>query len=240
MANALSPEALSAEVARLTDADELEKMVELVEVAAPTLADPALANRLRVRAALACIDGLGDSARAAKLAEEVVLEDPTNDEALHALRDAYGALGKFPELREVYQRQLDLSNDVDERKELLIKLAELEGPVMGNLEAAEQRWWRLLELDPNHARALASLEAIELGLGKWEMLATILQREIDLAPMPADAVALYSRLAELYRGQLGNRALAAQCYRNALDFCGAPALASKRPELEALIAQLEG
>ena len=110
---------------------------------------------------------------------------------------------------------------------------------MGDLESAERRWRQLLELNPNHRRALSALEILETGLGRWEALAAIPQQQIDLANTPAEAVELQVRLAELYRGPLGKRDLAAQCYRNALDFCG-PALVAKRRELEALLALLEG
>jgi tetratricopeptide (TPR) repeat protein len=234
----LTNEALAAVVTRLTVAEQLEPMVTLVEQHTPTLTDGELANRLRLRAALACIDGLGDYARAAKLLEAAVVADPTSDEALTALRDAYACMGNWTGLRDVRLRQLDLATDVEERVALLTELADLDANSLQDFPSAAERYQRVLELDPTNRRALEALEALYRALAQWDRLVVVLQRRVELEPTAAECVAVYGMIAEVYRGPLADNAAAAQAYRVAIERCGDdPALARQRQAMQQAMQQ---
>jgi tetratricopeptide (TPR) repeat protein len=241
MSPELSPDALMAEVARLAASEQLEPMVNLVEQAVPTLTDPALALRLRLRAALACLDGLGDSARASRLLEDALCLDPTSDEALAILGDVYAAQGNWTGLREVRERQLALSASPPEQVALLIQLADLDAGPLQDLARAAERYQRVLELDPHHRRAIEALDSLCMALGAWDRLLVILQLQSELATTPAEAVTALTRMGEVRQLRLGDPAGAAESYRQALARCGeAPALAAQRQALQQTLESLGG
>ncbi len=176
----------------------------------------------------------GDLGAAVGALEHLLAVDAGDLDALTVLEGAYVAAGRWHEALGVMRRRYDQLSDPDAQREVLARIAETHREKLGDAEAAVNTWREALGRDPTDTEALAALDALLEGLGRWQELAENLNVQLGLAGTPEAEDALRLRLASVYASHLDDRPSAIALYEEVLtrDIHNDEAVAA----LEAMIA----
>jgi tetratricopeptide (TPR) repeat protein len=126
-------------------------------------------------------------------------------DALELMDHALVRLGFHDDLREVLQRRVEVETEDRDRVELLRRLASLYEDILGNVEAAEQTWRKLLEVEPSDPEALQRLSRTYAASGSTTPLIEMLERRIDASNDADERRTLRMQLADIHRDSAGNR-----------------------------------
>ncbi len=144
-------------------------------------------------------DQLGDGLQARVCFERAVKEHPSNPDALGALASLEAAQGRADEARELYERQLEVSDTPASKAVVLTNLARVlfENPELIN--EAEARLDQALELDPGHLPAVITMADIYYREQQWSKAERRLNEALRrLRGQPEQTARLYHRLGEVY------------------------------------------
>jgi len=144
-------------------------------------------------------DQLSDGLQARVCFERAVKEHPSNAEALGALASLEAAEGRTDEARELYERQLEVSETPAAKAVVLTNLARVlfENPEL--LNEAEARLDQALELDPGHLPAVITMADIYYREQQWSKAERRLNEALRrLRGQPEQTARLYHRLGEVY------------------------------------------
>ncbi|PIE17900.1 MAG: hypothetical protein CSA65_07020 [Proteobacteria bacterium] len=154
--------------------------------------------------------------------------DPNNLEALSHLETLYERAKDWEQLADVCQRQVELTDDIEHKKQTLQKLGVLYSDKAVDDEKAIEAWRALLELDSTHRRAQDSLKKLYLAArayqeleefyasqGKYDEFIRVLERQVD-SEEPERRLELYFKIAELWQVQLEKPDRAARAYEKVL------------------------
>ena len=151
--------------------------------------------------------------------QQVLELQPGDPDAQADLERLLEAGEKWYELVDVLVRHADAShklNKLDEEIMLLLRAAEIwEGKVQAP-EQAKKLLERVLELDPNHVRALMSLARIYESQHDWARCKATLEKAVRLAKTNAEMAELYYRLGRMEAERQGDAA-AEPYYERALQ-----------------------
>ncbi len=203
----------------LADSDgDHGKRVELAEARLRiTDGKPERAGLLQ-RIAETCERDLRDRKRALAALTRAVAETP-EDGALADEAERLGAAsGKLPEVAEAYDRVLDAGVPTDVSKELGLRAARLYDQ-LGDDARAEHRYLGVLDLDGDHAEALAALERIYRRRPLAEVagkLAEVLDHRADLELDPAEKKKLLAEVARIQVTALGDEQGAVRAWQKVL------------------------
>ncbi|MBX7194581.1 MAG: hypothetical protein K1X94_21170, partial [Sandaracinaceae bacterium] len=132
--------------------------------------------------------------------------DPTNAEALPALRELFRSSQKWNALVEILKSEVDAlpADAVDAKIE---KLREMVGIYHDQLKLdvmAVNTWSAILALRPSDREALDSLASTYEGMGRWNDLIQVLTKKAEASEDPTEQVALYMRIAKLWIDRFAN------------------------------------
>lgn len=188
---------------------------------------------LLLRAAAAAAEA-SDLAKASALYEELRKRDPADREAWEPLVQLHARAGRISELTHVLGETVVLIDDVDERAELRLMLADL------YLASEPQRAQAILEEAfedaPAHPRTGELLSDVHRKRGDAESLARVLERRLDAAKDVGDGeriAAISVELGALLEAR-GDDVMAVQVYQAVLDW-----KADSRDALQALVRLAE-
>lgn len=193
----------------------------------------------RIRRALASLyrSRLGNLEGAADQWRKILEVSPDDRMAFLELEELLRQLGDHSGILELARRQLAISDDLTERRELFRKMGRIQEEVQRDDDAALASYRRLLELVPNDRDALRHLDGLFERSERWPELATLLDQEARYAGEDGDAQGCANflcRLGKLREGPLNDVAAAIETYRAALG------VASGHPEtVERLDALLQ-
>ncbi len=145
---------------------------------------PLLSQVELVRALTALQEGPGDPARAADL-EAVVAPSGDWREAIDAFADT---------ARDV--------EDIAIKKQLLFRCARIHADELSDLEAAEQSYRAVLELDPSDAQAHTALEELHRESANYEALIGLLLDRLEKETSAEARASILREVATLYEEQL--------------------------------------
>ncbi|MBK9070579.1 MAG: tetratricopeptide repeat protein [Myxococcales bacterium] len=199
------PDALAA-VEQL--ADQTGRWAELAArldgVAAAT-DDVARRNLLYLRIGGVLRDKLGDGARAAAAYRNVLASEPRHVDALRALIGVYHQARQAQLEAETCLQLAPVLDDLDERRAMLIRAAELwMGLDQG--DAALAAWMAVLATDPYDVAALGQSARLLAQLGRHAEHAAMLRRAIDATSDDTARAALLEQLAAVWQAHLGDGA----------------------------------
>ncbi len=170
-----------------------------------------LATELRKQVAEINEKHLGLRAEAIAQWEQLMESHAQDPQILSALERLYREEGDFSSLVKVYRAQIELAEDLDQKKDLLFRTAACLSEGVEDVEGAIAEYHQILELDPHDRRALKLLDGLLVAGERYGDLAEVLERELSL--VPEDAVSdgaddvrqnLLLRIAELQLTRLGN------------------------------------
>ena len=187
----------------------LEFSIERAQLAESKLRDPALAMR-RWR--------------------EVLHLEPNSGQALSALERLAADRRDWPALVEVLEQRLERTEDVAARVQLLSRLGSIYSDTLNDQEKATRSFETLLELQPEHGRALRALRSQYFATRNWESLRRVYSQANEwaqLAETLGDAadieqsddvrIKLSLEAAAILEGQLGDSYRAFRHYERVLS-----------------------
>ena len=126
------------------------------------------------------------------------------------------------------------ATDLDERKALLVRLAQMHEEYLEDLEGAVGIYARLFREDPRDSTTWDTLGRLGRALQKWDRIAEVYRTTLDEIGVEDEASARLAVLAaQIHEERLQDRVAAAKLYRKALAY--APSDASVFGRLEAIL-----
>ncbi|MBI2393790.1 MAG: tetratricopeptide repeat protein, partial [Deltaproteobacteria bacterium] len=162
-----------------------------------------------------------------------VLEvDDVNQPAIRSLDRLFMQAERWADLAQVLAREADIGETPEEILEFKYRLGEVYERYLGDLDQAIGAYKEVLAVEPEHAKALARLEAIfatgqkqmEVGdileplyrqFDQWEKLVSVNEAQLRNLQDPAERLAMYYRLAELHEDKLADGAAALTAHTRA-------------------------
>ncbi|MBN8610184.1 MAG: hypothetical protein J0L92_06355, partial [Deltaproteobacteria bacterium] len=150
----------------------------------------------------------GASDKAVDAWKAVQRVDPTNAEALPALRELYRSSQKWNALVEILKAEVDAMGsgpeDVDAKIEKLREMVAIYRDQLKLDVMAVNTWSAILALRPSDRDALESLASTYEGMGRWNDLIQVLTKKAEATEDAGDQVALYMRVAKLWIDRFAN------------------------------------
>lgn len=159
------------------------------------------------RAAKLCREQVGDQDAAIPYLERVLARQPANEEAFSDLKEILMARERWSELESLYARAITGTTDGARRIEFLAEVALICEDIIEDASKAIDYHERILDLDPLHTAATASLEKLYASERKYDKLVALLERRLDRAD-EAELIAIKLRLGQLQLDNLQDPASA--------------------------------
>jgi tetratricopeptide (TPR) repeat protein len=194
-----------------------EEVVELLRQRAQREVDDERRAELTLVAARTLADRVGDETAASEAYREV-LEIREDGEALSYLRTVAERAGDTPELEKLLGRMVQRTDDVNLRRELQLRRAELLANGLERPHAAVAILKGILEeLDPTATQAASALIEVAGRIRDFAALSLGLSAKLSLAHGPSERHSLAMRLADLYGGPLADADRAALALKLACE-----------------------
>ncbi|HWA76644.1 MAG TPA: tetratricopeptide repeat protein [Polyangiaceae bacterium] len=161
--------------------------------------------------------GLGDTALAETVLRELLSQDDANLWALDGLTKLREQAGDYQETFTLLVRQSELGADAGNVKRLRRRAAEIARDKLDSPEKAAELFEQLFEDDPNDHEAADALRALYPRIGRFQELARLIERLIDVATTPSTRSALRLELSELYEKRFQAADTAIEHLRAVLD-----------------------
>jgi len=160
---------------------------------------------------------LRDDKGAVETYERVLKISPTTVEAATAIQTIHERTGEWPKLVDILKRKSELLPNLEERKQLLYRVAQIEEEVLSNADAAIATFQQVLSIDDVDLTAMDALERMYVRLARWEPLKDVYAKKADLAEAPDDKKRMLYVLAQVYDRELGDVAKSIETYQGILD-----------------------
>ncbi len=180
-------------------------------------ATPEERSRIQVEVAALYDRELGDDEAAIEGYRQALEFDPANVDALNALEQLYTKLDRPAELLQVYERQLELTQDYRERVKTLFKSSNIWEDRYQNLANADACVDAVLTIDPQNLQAIKTLERLRKAQGRWDELIGVVDRHIQLLTHPAEKAELCVEMGDIFHQQLKQVDRAVTAYHQALE-----------------------
>lgn len=149
-------------------------------------------------------DKLSDPERAKRAFERVLELRPRHRAALRALGRLASAEGRWADRLELYDREIEASEDPVGRLDLMFRAASLLSNRMDDSEGAIERLELILTREPGYQPALRSVSRLYQAAGRHEDLLRAFRREVTAAGSREHKVSLLFSMAGLQVEQLGD------------------------------------
>ncbi|MBW2524919.1 MAG: tetratricopeptide repeat protein [Deltaproteobacteria bacterium] len=211
---------------------ESGRLVEVLEVQVRAAEDEYSKVELLHRVARLWEDMLDDPQSAFATWARAVAGDVSNEESLQEFERVANLVGRWVELAALYDEQLEtLVEDPMRFTELGLRVARIYELQLEDYDKAIERYKKVLDVEPENAPAIESLDRLYEHTERWAELADILNREAELAAAPEDILQFRFRLGRVHLDYLQNVA-------SAIDAFGEVIV--DMPEHEGALAALEG
>ncbi|HEU0033618.1 MAG TPA: tetratricopeptide repeat protein [Kofleriaceae bacterium] len=160
---------------------------------------------------------LRDDASAVETYERILRAAPQTVEAATAIQTIHERTGEWPKLVDILKRKAEILPNVDDRKKLLYRAAQIEEEVLSNADAAIETFRQVLAIDDIDMTAMDALERLYVRLARWEPLKDVYAKKADLAEDPDDKKRMLYVLAQVYDRELGDVGKAIETYQGILD-----------------------
>ncbi|MDB4953107.1 MAG: Tetratricopeptide 2 repeat protein, partial [Myxococcales bacterium] len=197
--------------------DKWPQVAELYDTVANEAQDDDLKVALLFRRAQIQENELREDKAAVETYERILKAAPQTVEAATAIQTIHERTGDWPKLVDMLRRKAEILHNVDERKALLFRCAQIEEEVLGNADAAIAAFQQVLSIDDVDMVAMDALERLYVRLARWEPLKDVYAKKADLAEDPDDKKRMLYVLAQVYDRELGDVAKAIETYQGILD-----------------------
>lgn len=184
-----------------------QAFVEAISQAVPERGETGLPPHVEIdlaeRAATLFDEMLGEIDRATPYLERILYRDPSNERAFVRLKQILTTRERWADLEGLYEKVLGATEDAGRRADLLNEVAIIAEEITGDSNKAIHYYERILELEPAHDQAIYALDKLYAAQERWQNLADLLARRIQIAGS-ADTTNLKLRLGTLLMTQLND------------------------------------
>lgn len=163
---------------------------------------------------------VGDVDEAESAYTRLIAVDPEDAEtvlgASRALERIHLGKGDHAQLAEDLRRQVRLDDDVDEKRRLLVRLADLLEEILNDPAGAIAAHTERLELDPSDVDAMRSLERLYEQEGEWQKLIDVLSARDAAITDEDEQKAIARRIGSIYEEELADPENAIVAYNDLL------------------------
>ncbi len=160
---------------------------------------------------------LRDDKAAVATYERILVAAPATVEAATAIQTIHERTGDWPNLVAALKRKSEILTNVEDRKQLLYRAAQIEEEVLSSADSAIATFRQVLTIDDVDMHAMDALERLYVRLARWEPLKDVYAKKADLAEDPNDKKRMLYVLAQVYDRELGDVAKAIETYQGILD-----------------------
>jgi tetratricopeptide (TPR) repeat protein len=214
------PANLAAAVSLQSLALKQEDWVELARVLvleADLIGDPRSVRRLCERAGDLYWERLGDAESAIQAYRKAARATPEEQAPLRKLANVLESVGRWRELVEVYQAELPLTRDPEERGDLFFRVGEVHEAHLAHIEEAVTAWQSALEAAPTHLPTLQALGALYQNTERWAELVQMDLHEVEKVSDPKRRANRYFEIAQLIERRIGDQDEAVRLYQRAFE-----------------------
>lgn len=130
---------------------------------------------------------------------------PADGSIRAALESAAERADGWDELSRIFEQRIAKPDVEDEERLVLLdKLAAIARDKLSKPDDAQRYYRRIIALDPTNSAAMSALESIYSGTRRWEDLAEVYRRRLDVESTPTAKLTTLRALARLYEEQLGD------------------------------------
>ncbi|MCX7944589.1 MAG: tetratricopeptide repeat protein [Deltaproteobacteria bacterium] len=194
-----------------------EELVGIYESEIPILTEPSEIIDLHFKAGGVYEEILSDYSKAIEHYNAILDIDPTDLNAIKSLERCYLAEQNYEYLVDTYKRHLELTDDPDERIDILLKMATICRDELKRADLSEAYYSQVLKFDPNNREAIHNLAELYEKSGNWFNAVEMLRREADSLGQTSEAVQIYFRLGKIHEEMLLDLESAKESYRRAID-----------------------
>ncbi len=155
-------------------------------------------------------DALGDLDAALVSYQAVLDKESRNRRALEAEESIHFRRQDWHKLYATYEKLVDVADNDTEMADIYARMARLASDALGDETKAIDLLQRVLDIRGEEPQALAALADLTERQGRWEELVELIERQVAVAPLEAEQIALYKRMGRVWADKLGRE-------RNALD-----------------------
>jgi tetratricopeptide (TPR) repeat protein len=194
-----------------------DKLIELLLARTEFTSDPA--GRVQIFQAMAEIyeKEIGDQEGAFTVLQAAFRENYADQAVSGEIERLASATNKWTELLSDYTQVVQEIQDPATAADLWVKIGKWYGEHLGHLDYAIASEQQALALVPDHLEALEALAQFFRKTSKWNELADTLERHAGLEQEADKKTALYTALAELWEGPLGDDNRAIDAHQQALQ-----------------------
>ena len=209
------PEALDLLIASSRAAGEATILHDALSRSAGLQSDPAVSVELWNEAATVAQSALANPELAIEDLEQLIAVDENDTRAWQTLLSLRGAAGEPEALADALGRRAAITPDVDERRELRYRLANLLVDKLERSDDAVGVYQDMLSDQPDDAGAMAELEVLLRRLEQWQDVRDVLERKLEVAE-GNDRVAVLEDLAQVAEYRLEDPSDATERYQQIL------------------------
>ena len=159
---------------------------------------------------------VADVPRTIVLYQRILELDPTYLPAMQALSRIYAQAGRFANLVEMYEHELAISDDLEQKLLLLGTIGQTYEQKLQDTPHALDAYQRALTLHPGHLPTLRTLGRLYMEGGRWHDFILVNETEADLANDQKQVIALLHKNGEVYEDMLGDKERAITTYQKVL------------------------
>ncbi|MBN2343641.1 MAG: tetratricopeptide repeat protein [Deltaproteobacteria bacterium] len=159
---------------------------------------------------------LDSPAEAFEMYARALAIEPTNEKTLSQLNELAHTSGKWTEFAKILDDRMESLEDEEALIVLGLKVASVYEENLDNMDAAIERYQKVLAADEENREAVLSLDKLYQIGEKWQELAGVLQKETLLMEDPEESLNVQFRLGQLYQQELDEVEKAVGVYRDIL------------------------
>ncbi len=168
------------------------------------------------RAGVVTEERLQDVEGAMERYQKALALNPTYLPALRSLGRIFGRQGRWDDLAQMFERELEVTRSPEQQIALLFRLADVQIQHLKDDARAAPLLERVLELDPESQPALRGLAAIHERNQDGEKLVDVLLREAETRKDPKERAKSLLRVAELCEEKLDRSDRAAELFEDVI------------------------
>jgi len=188
-------------------AEELEdwpRLVTLYGEAVARVEDPGYRRRILKASAGIYHERMSDLANAEALYRLLLDEDPADVEVLTSMERISIESENWEALFDIYAREKELAHGVQDRCQLLFRMAMVCEDELGDLPKATETVEEIVGIDPDDRVALSKLDDLYMRQERWEDLLGVIRRTVELEDDIEAKVALKLRAAGILEERVGD------------------------------------
>ena len=204
-------EAAEALIPLYDDSKDAAKLADVLKVKLGHATDATLRGELMQQIVGLLSGGARSPEGAAEIALQAVTEDPNSDWAFAAAEGLAAQVGNWEALAATYEGALKKLKGAA-KLPILAVLAKVYEQQLSQVDTAIDRNQKVLEIDANHAEAIAALGRLYVATGRFEELLAIYDKKLGLSKSVSEKREIRLQLAGLYENEVRDADKAIETY----------------------------